>query len=283
MMTMPQDRNQRSIGRTLCDIKGQLESALAQSHSGASTRKKNSPGSFDYDVKDLLAFDDAAFVQNAYRCLFRREPDSGGFEYNLGLLRSREMSKLEILQQLLTSEEGRQNAVRIVGLEWQKFAESRQAHPVEWNETAMSSADTPTKMNAATLSLNDFDHLSDREFVLVVYRILLTQTPLQEAAGNWEDMLSRGSLSRWEMASALAGSAEGRAAGAPMLAAPGAATWSTDLRTKLSALQLQVHECVLTIDHLDRLNAELRLRCRARQGSCGPEQGELEVSQRDAC
>jgi hypothetical protein len=170
-------------------------------------------------VEELLAFDNEEFVQNAYRCLFRREPDSGGFEYHREVLRSGEMSKLDILRRLVSSEEGRQNAVQIVGLDSQESVENRQTDPdVGKGVMLRPTATRRTLVNRAPRSIEEFDDLSDKEFVLTLYRVLLNQETQPEIAANWEDMLSRGSLSRWDIALALAGSAEGKAAGAPVLA-----------------------------------------------------------------
>ena len=277
-MSMPQGGSNQPISRILGDIKRELKSALAASVPAPSTQDSDSAPYFDYDVEQLLAFDDdAAFVRNAYRCLFRRDPDPGGFECFVGLLRSQKMSKIEILQRLHTSGEGRRHKVQIIGMDWQKFLESRLPHPSGSKPEAPPMQGSPN-VNSATLSLEEFDHLRDREFVLAVYRALLAQTPDPQVASNWADMLSSGNITRWEVASALAGSAEGRAAGAPMPDDPRTVPGTADVRKRLSAFQLQIHECALTIDHLKRLNAELRLRCRARQGACGPEHSEFGAS-----
>ncbi len=68
-----------------------------------------------YDVHDLMAFHDGAFVQVAYLSILGRQPDAAGFEHYLTLLH-RGHSKAELLGQMRDSEEGRARGAQVRGL-----------------------------------------------------------------------------------------------------------------------------------------------------------------------
>ena len=69
-----------------------------------------------YHVNDLLKYHDRDFVKNAYRAILKREPDEAGFLYNLGLLQSGVLNKIDILASLRYSDEGKQTNVQVEGL-----------------------------------------------------------------------------------------------------------------------------------------------------------------------
>ena len=68
-----------------------------------------------YVLGDLVRYDDAEFITNAYRAVLRREPDAGASSY-LRMLRAGHMSKAEILGRLRWSEEGLSRSVHVDGL-----------------------------------------------------------------------------------------------------------------------------------------------------------------------
>ncbi len=70
----------------------------------------------DYALRELLDFHDEDFVRNAYRGLLKREPDPHGLIHCVHALREGRMSKLEILGDLHTSEEGRAAGTTVHGL-----------------------------------------------------------------------------------------------------------------------------------------------------------------------
>jgi O-antigen chain-terminating methyltransferase len=80
------------------------------------TRFKQNPQG-TYRLKDLMAYEDREFIQNAYLAILRRPADPGGLENYLGLLRGG-MPKIEILGVLLNSAEGRRASSRVIGLPW---------------------------------------------------------------------------------------------------------------------------------------------------------------------
>lgn len=69
-----------------------------------------------YHVNDLLKYHDRAFVQNAYRAILKRGPDTAGFNNFIEALRSGRLNKIDVLARLRYSTEGRAKQVRIAGL-----------------------------------------------------------------------------------------------------------------------------------------------------------------------
>jgi 2-polyprenyl-3-methyl-5-hydroxy-6-metoxy-1,4-benzoquinol methylase len=69
-----------------------------------------------YQLHDLVAFHDQAFVRNAYRAILKREPDEAGFAHYLASLRSGRFNKTELLAKLKYSPEGKQRQVEVDGL-----------------------------------------------------------------------------------------------------------------------------------------------------------------------
>ena len=69
-----------------------------------------------YELSELVGFSDADFIDVAYRTVLRRPPDENGLRHYLHLLRSGGASKVEILDMLCRSEEGRSHGVQIDGL-----------------------------------------------------------------------------------------------------------------------------------------------------------------------
>ncbi|MBY4676800.1 class I SAM-dependent methyltransferase [Marinobacterium arenosum] len=71
----------------------------------------------EYQLHELLRFDDMQFVANAFRGILQREPDDAGLDGYTAYLRNGG-SKEHLLADLLMSEEGQQRGVKINGLEW---------------------------------------------------------------------------------------------------------------------------------------------------------------------
>jgi SAM-dependent methyltransferase len=69
----------------------------------------------EYRVEDFLCLDDEAFLQNAYVVILGRALDEGGRELFLEKLRSKKLSKIQLLARLRYSREGRSRRVRIRG------------------------------------------------------------------------------------------------------------------------------------------------------------------------
>lgn len=80
-------------------------------------------------VREILKYTDRDFVHAAYATILHREPDKGGLETYLCLLRSG-VPKLEILGFLLTSPEGHTVGARIPGLRSRLFLERITNWPV---------------------------------------------------------------------------------------------------------------------------------------------------------
>jgi O-antigen chain-terminating methyltransferase len=74
------------------------------------------PRKGEYTVRDFLNYHDEDFVRNAYRGVLRREPDAEGARRFLGMLRTGDFAKVEILGRIRFSPEGRAAGVRVTGL-----------------------------------------------------------------------------------------------------------------------------------------------------------------------
>ena len=70
----------------------------------------------EYVLGEVIAPNDASFVDTAYRIIMRRPPDDEGFSYFLGELRAGRLSKIEVLGALRWSPEGVASDVHIDGL-----------------------------------------------------------------------------------------------------------------------------------------------------------------------
>ncbi len=68
-----------------------------------------------YQIHELMAYRDAAFISVAFTAVLGRPPDPEGYEHYLGMLRAGH-SKAEILGRMHSSEEGRARGAHIEGL-----------------------------------------------------------------------------------------------------------------------------------------------------------------------
>ena len=69
-----------------------------------------------YHVNDLLQYHDYTFIRNAYRAILKREPEEIGMDPFLQELRSGRLNKIDILERLCSSREGKSKGVRLDGL-----------------------------------------------------------------------------------------------------------------------------------------------------------------------
>lgn len=82
-----------------------------------------SPVGLDYQrrkwsLAELLAFYDRQFVQHAYLVLLKRDADVEGLNARLNMLRSGEISRVELLFRLRYGPEGKQYGTVVTGLLW---------------------------------------------------------------------------------------------------------------------------------------------------------------------
>ncbi|HVQ39555.1 MAG TPA: DUF4214 domain-containing protein, partial [Pyrinomonadaceae bacterium] len=70
----------------------------------------------EYQLIDLLKFQDADFLVVAYRAVLKREPDSFGYNHYLEQLREGHLDRLDLLASLRFSPEGELKKVHIKGL-----------------------------------------------------------------------------------------------------------------------------------------------------------------------
>lgn len=125
-----------NVERIMYDIR----EAVARQHNGTPTVSSGAPAVFTpvttpengdslrlqppfqpkrdkhYHVTDLLRFHGVDFVRNAYLALLLREPDESGMAHYMEALASGYFNKIDILESLRVSPEGRRNNVRVDGL-----------------------------------------------------------------------------------------------------------------------------------------------------------------------
>lgn len=83
-----------------------------------------------FDLGELLAFEDHAFVACAYQALLKRDPDPAGMENYLEQLRTHRIDKIGILLALQDSAEGRARQVEVRGLDRQRVKNRLLALPL---------------------------------------------------------------------------------------------------------------------------------------------------------
>ncbi|RLA70451.1 MAG: hypothetical protein DRG30_09240, partial [Epsilonproteobacteria bacterium] len=64
-----------------------------------------------YDISDFTKYDDEAFVDNAYDLILSRKPDTDGKNHFINNLRQGIISKIEIIDELRFSEEGKKENI----------------------------------------------------------------------------------------------------------------------------------------------------------------------------
>ncbi|HXQ72405.1 MAG TPA: methyltransferase domain-containing protein [Pyrinomonadaceae bacterium] len=125
-----------NVERIMYDIR----EAVARQHNGTPTVSQGAPAVFTpnstpengdslrlqppfqpkrdnhYHVTDLLRFHGVDFIRNAYLALLLREPDQDGMAHYMDALASGHFNKIDILESLRVSPEGRRNNVRVDGL-----------------------------------------------------------------------------------------------------------------------------------------------------------------------
>lgn len=125
-----------NVERIMYDIR----EAVARQHNGTPTVSSGAPAVFSatlspengdslrlqpafqpkrdkhYHVTELLRFHGVDFIRNAYLALLLREPDESGMAHYMEALASGYFNKIDILESLRVSPEGRRNNVRVDGL-----------------------------------------------------------------------------------------------------------------------------------------------------------------------
>ncbi|MEQ1556819.1 MAG: glycoside hydrolase family 99-like domain-containing protein, partial [Gallionella sp.] len=122
-----------SLSQAQLPSTGDATLAASQSIANSSAQDRlrdsaNNSASQPQTLDELLALQDEAFVNAAYRALLKRNPDAEGFNYYLNRLR-KGVRKLRILDQLRNSPEGQKAGVHLAGVDealkniwWQKLS-----------------------------------------------------------------------------------------------------------------------------------------------------------------
>ena len=70
----------------------------------------------NYELKSFLGLENEAFVKKVYNALLLREADKKGLNHYVSQLKSKKLSKIEVLGHIRYSKEGRKNNVKVLGL-----------------------------------------------------------------------------------------------------------------------------------------------------------------------
>jgi SAM-dependent methyltransferase len=152
-----------------------------------------------YAVEELLDYDDEDFVRNAYRAIFRREPDREGCLYYLNLLRQGTIGKKQLIELFLRSPEGEALAVKVHGLTPLKLpCLAQSAGLIEIRED---------------YGLADFLNYHDEDFVRNAYRGILRREPDSDGWWRYLIALRQGELSKIEIIACLRYSPEAKLIG----------------------------------------------------------------------
>jgi glycosyltransferase involved in cell wall biosynthesis len=187
--------------------------------------RPDNPGTFRSEVSDvgwLLHLDNQAFIEAAYRALLRREADTAGKERYLTALENRELSKRQVIDALLASQEFRQLDRPLPEIS--------------------KPADTPGNLGNFRSEVYDATALLDldnRAFIDGAYRALLLREADAVGKERYLTALENGELSKRQIIDALLASQEFRQLGRPLRVlhgdGPPAPAASRDITTSIPA------------------------------------------------
>jgi hypothetical protein len=140
-------------------------------------------------AEELLELDGEAFVEQAYRSLLGRAPDTSGMQHYFDRLASG-VPKVQIVADIHTSEEGQACAARLSGLK--EMVQRVQKHGAD-----------------AYDSVSDLLELADDGFIRSTYRLFLGREPDDEGRRIYGDLLAQG-MSRLYVVKEIATSPEAR-------------------------------------------------------------------------
>ncbi len=167
--------------------------APATAEDGASRTRENW-----CDVEVLMRLEREDFVRGAYRALLRREPEWFGLEQWVKALQSNAVTKLQIIRGIAESPEGKHNNVRLVGLDWRAYAESKPAGAGE---------ELPPMV---VQDRRDFECFDGRRLIEALFRVVLGREPEESGVAPWLEILQSGRLSKREVITAFLNTEEGR-------------------------------------------------------------------------
>jgi hypothetical protein len=182
-----------------------LEEAAKELRDAAQGPPTSPGGAEAVDLESLLKMDGREFVEHAYATLLGRPADETGLRENCGYLECG-THKVDILQALVNSPEGRSRAVRLAGLE----EAAKELRGVRLSGAA-AERETPVIRSAAEpVDLESLLQMDGREFVEHAYATLLGRAADEIGLKEYCGHLARGAH-KVDLLQALSRSPEGRA------------------------------------------------------------------------
>lgn len=198
------------VDAVMQDIRQQVARRRVDSRSApewAAASDKDIEQRASYTISDLLSYEGSRFIRNAYLALLRRAPEPHGSAVFLDDLRKGRRTKLEIIQALRYSTEGRAAAVPIRGLN----DIAPDVVPMPRLIEASSTIGAKTAYQAKEfLALHDFD------FVRNAYVGILRREPELAEINPLLERLRRGTVGKIDILVGLRDSPEGRSAAVPV-------------------------------------------------------------------
>ncbi len=159
---------------------------------------------FIYCLSDFTEFEDRDFIINAYRKILKREPDSESFISYLSDLQRGALKKKDIIEELLYSEEGIKNHIKII--------------PSLQDEMSLLNLDNicltkfrrhPEFHYKKEYIISDFLRYNYEDFITYSFNAILKREASHEEKETYLSLLQRGHLSKQQLIEQLRYSHEG--------------------------------------------------------------------------
>ncbi|MEQ8173241.1 MAG: DUF4214 domain-containing protein, partial [Candidatus Eremiobacterota bacterium] len=159
---------------------------------------------FIYCLSDFMEFEDRDFIINAYRKILKREPDSESFKSYLSDLQRGALGKKDILEEILYSEEGIKNHIKII--------------PSLQDEISLLTLDniSLTKFQRHTefhykkeYIISDFLQYNYEDFIIYSFNAILKREASREEKETYLPLLQKGHMTKQQLLEQLRYSPEG--------------------------------------------------------------------------
>ncbi|MEQ8192109.1 MAG: DUF4214 domain-containing protein, partial [Candidatus Eremiobacterota bacterium] len=157
-----------------------------------------------YCLSDFMKFEDRDFIINAYRKILKREPDSESLKSYLADLQRGALGKKDIIEELLYSEEGIKNHIKII--------------PSLQDEISLLALDNicltkfrrhPEFNYKKEYIISDFLRYNYEDFITYSFNAILKREASREEKETYLPLLQRGHLTKHQLIEQLKYSPEG--------------------------------------------------------------------------